>query len=193
MQGPSRLFALLLTLVCLGAAAFVLCAAFGLYPSSQIAGLGMFRTWAEQLNHLTTEQPLLIYGGVGLAGAVGLVAARGAFGNSERDGTLVIQQRDLGSTSVSLVGLRRLAVHVADDIPGLERVANVEARVKRKRVSFHYALLVKPDANVLRMEEELRSRLVTAIENHIGQPRQETRVDVHTRVASKDLARKRVR
>ncbi|MBM3459679.1 MAG: hypothetical protein FJX77_14245, partial [Armatimonadetes bacterium] len=191
MDRYRRLAAFLIGLALFGAGAFVLCAANGVLPSSQISALGWLRSFADQIQQFSASQPITASGGGFFAVVLGFVLCSAATRTGSNDRALVVQKRALGTTSVSLLGLRRLAQHIAEEVPGVDRVTNVEALLRKNRVWFRCVLIVRAEADVLQMEQELRSRLTGAIQHHFGQPASETRVDVHTRVASADLARKR--
>jgi len=108
-----------------------------------------------------------------------------------RRGThLLLREDKLGTVSVSMQGLRRLAEHVIGEIPGIEAVSS-EARRTRNGVVFHCRLAVKPDSSTPDLANEIRARLGSAVLYHIGQPA--AQIHIHTQVDSGALVRRRVR
>lgn len=107
-----------------------------------------------------------------------------------RGAQIVLRDDKLGSVTVSMQGLRRLADHVIGEIPGIEAVRS-EARRTRHGVVFHCRLAVKPDSSAPDLANEIRSRLGSAVLYHIGQPA--SKIHIHSQVDSGALARRRVR
>lgn len=105
-----------------------------------------------------------------------------------RSGPEILIRRDkLGSVTVSLPGLRRLAEHVVSEIQGVESIVS-EVWGTRDGVAFRCRVIVKPDTSAPELAEEIRQRLETAATHHLGRP--VTRIHVHTRVGSLNSRRR---
>ncbi len=85
-----------------------------------------------------------------------------------RSRELVLAADRAGVVRVSLVGLRRLALHVIREFAEVE-AAQAEVRPTRKGLIFTCRISVKPETNTPLLIDDLRRALNEALENHIGQ------------------------
>jgi len=180
----------LVTLLAIAAAAascFVVAAIAGwVAPSALPPAFPVLGSWVSALQE--NADPITLASAVGVAVvAFGLIGIEWLVPAGRR--RVVIQRDELGSVTVSLPGLRRLANHVIGEVAGVETVVS-EALPTRDGVAFNCRIVVKPDANTPELAQVVRERLETAIRSHTGRP--VTRVHVHTQVGRGEL-RKRVR
>jgi hypothetical protein len=103
---------------------------------------------------------------------------------------LLLHQDKLGSVTVSVPGLRRLADHVVGGVTGVEEVVS-EARPTREGIAFRCRVVLKPESSTPRVAEEIREQLGNAVRHHTGQPA--SSIDVHAQVGALAKSRKRVR
>lgn len=183
----NRLIVTLLAGLLTAGGAFVFGAAYGWPAASALQGLPALLALRADLVQL----PALWTAGGGLActllGVVGLYFELRAPG--QKPG-MVIQRDKLGSLTVSLAGLRRLAEHVVADIPGVETV-RADARATRDGVAYHCRVVLSPDSSSPDVAEEIRARLGAAVSHHLG--RRAARIDIYTQVGQPQNTRKRVR
>jgi hypothetical protein len=188
----NRLLATLLAILLIAGGALLLAASAGwLTPESlgqapglvplvaglrELPGMGMFWTAAGSIAAVLAGSTLL---------ALELRPPRAG-----RE--LLISRDKFGAVTVSMAGLRRLAEHVIRGIEGVEAVAS-EARRTRKGLEFHCRVAVAPEANSVQLAGEMRERLASAIQNHLGREDHPVRIDIHTQVGALAPTRRRVR
>ncbi len=183
----NRLIVTLLAGILTAAGAFVFGAAYGWPDARALQGLPALLALRAEL----MELPALWTASGGLAGAfLGLAGLYAELRVPDQKPGMVIQRDKLGTLTVSLAGLRRLAEHVVSDIPGVETV-RADARATRDGVAYHCRVVLTPDSSAPDVSEEIRARLGAAVSHHLG--RRAARIDVYTQVGQPQNTRKRVR
>ena len=181
---------LLAALLLLGGAAVAIAASTGWLSPASLQETPGLRWLGDALSGWTGYHPLGagLFGG--LAAVLGLCLLILELRAPRRGRDVTIRRDKLGSVSVSLTGLRRLAEHVISEIRGVETVM-AEAHPGRDGVSFACRIVVAPDVSTPELAEQIRVRLAEAVLNHLGQP--VARVHIHTQVGALALRGKRVR
>ncbi len=185
------------TLVCLEgfalvvAGVIVLAAASGGLNTSELQGIPWSQSaivWIQ--GQMTAQSAVVIGSSIGMA-LLGLGLLYVQFSRPDVEDSLLLDRGPKGQTSVSVEGLRRLAEQVIGPIPGVHRVL-ARAINRRGSVQFRCRIEVLPESSVPELQDEVRGRLAAAIQNHIGQAEAETRIDIHCRVRTHELSRRRV-
>jgi hypothetical protein len=179
----------LVTLLALGVAlacAFVMIASGGLLAAGSLDDVPALAAWAVQLRD--SGSPVVVGGALaGMLAALGLVVAEWVV--PARGRRMLIQRDKLGSVTVSMPGLKRLANFVISDVSGVETVVS-DAHPTREGVAIQCRVVVQPEANTPELAQAIRERLEIAVRSHTG--RAVTQVDVHAQVGSNGF-KKRVR
>jgi len=110
---------------------------------------------------------------------------------SPRFSRQILLGRDrLGIVTVSVNGLRRLAVHALRDIEGVDQVTS-QARIGRNGIQFRCRIVVDPDASSTELAAEVRQRLIEAVKRHTG--KQVAGIDVQTQIGVPEVVQKALR
>lgn len=177
---------LLAALLAVGGA-FVLGASYGWADARTLGELPALVHLASWLR----DFPALYTAGGGMASVfTGLIVLYLELRVPDRNPGMVIQRDKLGSTTVSLAGLKRLAEHVIGEIQGVDAI-RAEAREGRTGVEYFLRVVLNPETSAPDVSEEIRARLGATISHHLG--RRASRIEIHTQVGTAQVSRRRVR
>jgi uncharacterized alkaline shock family protein YloU len=104
----------------------------------------------------------------------------------EPDG-LAVKQDELGKVTVARRGIRDLVNREADQVDGVSQVYS-QVTEDRNGLRILCRLTVDSRANVIELADEVRERVKTAVEQHLGQP--VAQVAVQTQMAAANGSRR---
>lgn len=191
MELFNRLLVTLLACCTAAGGAFVLAVAGGMVGPDALEQAPALQSAVAGLQGLSGWSAAVGSGAGAAAIGLGLLLLVLELRPSKQGGQVTIREDRLGSVTVSLQGLRRLADHVVRELPGVEGVLS-DARNTGKGVRFACRVVVAPEVSTPDLSEQIRERLGEAVRNHIGQPASLTRIDVQAQVGSLQQDRKRV-
>jgi uncharacterized alkaline shock family protein YloU len=178
----NRLFIILLALVLLVAAIAVLLTTLHVAQPSQAAPAGSW--FVDRLTPFAQLDSSLSGWAIGVCVAFVVVAVVLLFlelrVRSRARHRVTIKEDDLGRVTLALDGVRELADHEASRVVGVNR-AHSQVQEEQEGLHILCRVSVDPTSNVPEMTAELRERLKSAVEHHVGLP--VTEVSVEAQVA----------
>jgi uncharacterized alkaline shock family protein YloU len=179
----NRLLIILIALVLLVSASAVLLTALGVTQPAQVAPAGSW--FVDRLAPFASLDPTLLGWTVGVTLALVLVALVLLFlelrVRPRAARRITLKEDALGRVTVALDGVRELVDREAGRVAGVTR-ARSEVEEDDKGLRIVCRISVDPESSVPDMTQELRERLKTTVEHHVGLA--VTQVSVDAQVAS---------
>ena len=175
----NRILAILLALLLVVGGVLALLSALGL-PDIQAFGTPWIQDGLRRLTQPNLRSLAVIVSLLALLGGLLLLILE-LMPSQREPAAMALKQDELGRITVTRQGVQELVNREADRVDGVNQVRS-QITEDKNGLRILCRLSVNPTANVPELAEEVRQRVKTAVEHHLGQPVAE--VGVQTQLAS---------